>query len=210
MARNVWWRGSAVRLPAVSRLKRSSSLLATCAGVSDRSRAAASSMASGFPSSARQIRMTGSVLTSSRVNPGRTAAARSARSRTDPYSRASAGGTPSGGSGSDGTGFRVSPVTPSGSRLVARMRTPGASASTRPASRATAPIRCSQLSSTRTSRRVASMSASRSSGGTTTRTGSASATQTASGAPIAASTAWGTSSASPTGASGTNQTPSGI
>src|SRR6202042_2160087 len=54
------------------------------------------------------------------------------------------------------------------------------------------------------------MSASRSSGGRTTRTGSASGTQIGSGGPITDSTAWGTSSASPTGASGTNQTPSGI
>src|SRR5580692_521441 len=54
------------------------------------------------------------------------------------------------------------------------------------------------------------MSASRSSGGRTTRTGSASGTQIGSGGPITDRTAWGTSIASPTGASGTNQTPSGI
>ena len=70
---------------AVSRLKRSSSLPGGhLAGVSDRSRAAASSMASGLPSSARQIRMTGSAVTSSTLKPGRTAAPRSASSRTDP------------------------------------------------------------------------------------------------------------------------------
>ena len=56
MARSVWCRGSAVRLPVASSRNRSSSRLATWARVSDRSRAAASSMASGMPSSARQMR----------------------------------------------------------------------------------------------------------------------------------------------------------
>ena len=208
IARRVWCCGSAVRLPADSSANRSSSRPATWAAVSDRSRAAASSMASGLPSSARQIRTAGPTLLESMVNPGRTAPARSASSRTAPYSMASPAVTSGGGSGSAGTGQSVSPITPSGSRLVARMRTSGAAASTRPASSATAAIRCSQLSSTSTSRWLASASVSRSSGGSTV-IHTVSADRRASGTPSAASTACGTSSASRTGASGMNQAPSG-
>ncbi len=95
---------------------------------------------------------------------------------------------------------------PSGSRLAARTRTPGASASTRSARWATASIRCSQLSSTRTRRLSASAVASRSSGRAIFRA----SRRNISGMPTAVSTACGTSSAPRTGASGTNHTPSGM
>lgn len=49
-ARSVWCRGSAVRAPEVSSRNRSSSRAAISAGLSVRSRAAASSMGSGWPS----------------------------------------------------------------------------------------------------------------------------------------------------------------
>ena len=46
-ARSVWWRGNAVRLPPVSTRNRSSSRPTSCVSGSTRSRAAASSKASG-------------------------------------------------------------------------------------------------------------------------------------------------------------------
>ena len=54
-ARRVWWRGRAVRAPEVSSRNRSSRRAAISAGDSVRSRAAASSIGSGWPSSRRQI-----------------------------------------------------------------------------------------------------------------------------------------------------------
>ena len=57
-ARSVWWRGMTVRLPPVSSRNRSSSRSAICWTDSARTRAAASSMASGMPSSRRQISTT--------------------------------------------------------------------------------------------------------------------------------------------------------
>jgi hypothetical protein len=75
----------AVRLPPVSSRNRSSSRAATCAGDIARNLAAASSMASGMPSSARQIRATAAELPSLTSKSGLTAAARSASSRTEAY-----------------------------------------------------------------------------------------------------------------------------
>ena len=51
-----------MRLPPVSRPNRSSRRAATWSGLMARSRAAASSMASGMPSSARQILATAAAL----------------------------------------------------------------------------------------------------------------------------------------------------
>ena len=51
LARSVWWRGSAVRLPRVNRAKRSLSRSATCSTRIALTRAAASSKANGMPSS---------------------------------------------------------------------------------------------------------------------------------------------------------------
>ena len=52
-----------------------------------RIRAAASSIASGIPSSARQIRCTASALAAVTENPGLTARARCSNSSTDAYER---------------------------------------------------------------------------------------------------------------------------
>ncbi len=163
-ARSVWcWRG-AVRAPPVSSRNRSSSRAASCSALIVRSRAAASSMASGIPSSARQIRVTAGTVSSVTVKPERAAAARSFSSRTAAYAMACSASASRGGRASGRTGHRASPVRPSGSRLVARMRSPGHSPSSRSASAAAAPIRCSQLSSTRSAVRVRSAAASRSRG----------------------------------------------
>ena len=67
-ARSVRWRGSAARLPPVSRRKRSSRRAASCSSGIVRSRAAASSIASGSPSRRRQI---SSTTASSSVEAGR-------------------------------------------------------------------------------------------------------------------------------------------
>ncbi len=102
-------------------------------------RAAASSMASGSPSSRAQISATTSVTSKS----GRTAAARSANSATA-SSRADRGGT----------AYSVSPYRFRCVRLVARIVSPGAAASSSVAS-GVASSRCSRLSSTSSSSRSA-------------------------------------------------------
>ena len=82
VARSVRCRGGAVRSPRPSSVKRSASRAAICSADSTVTRAAASSMASGTPSRARQMVATAAALRSVRANPGRAAAARSANSWT--------------------------------------------------------------------------------------------------------------------------------
>jgi len=140
IARCVWCRGIATRLPPVSRPNRSSSRAATCSGAMVRRRAAASSMASGMPSSARQILATAAAFAAVISNPGTTARARWDNSRTEAELSAlpiplTAG---SGGSVSGPTVHGASPVMLSGSRLVARMRICGQAARIRSASVAAA------------------------------------------------------------------------
>lgn len=76
-------------------------------------------------------------------------------------SRLSAPANPSSaGTGMGGTGKVTSPLTPSTSRLVARIRNPGQARSRTPARTAHASRRCSQLSTTNRICRPASRSAS--------------------------------------------------
>lgn len=110
-------------------------------------RAAASSIASGIPSSLRQIWTMAATDGLSAVKVGSTASARLMKSRTASLSRALS----LLGSDSDGTCHMASPVTPSPSRLVASTVGFGHDRSRAVTRRATAPIRCSQLSSTRSS-----------------------------------------------------------
>ena len=117
-------------------------------------RAAASSTASGMPSRRRQISATASALASSSTKPGCTARARSANSCTASLAITASNGEARGGSSRDESGHTCSPATPSASRLVARIRTPGHSRSNPSVRRPTAERRCSQLSNTRTSSRV--------------------------------------------------------
>ena len=74
--------------------------------------------------------------------------------------------SPGPGSASGGSRYRASPATPTGSRLVARIRTSSAAGSSAPHSSATAAITCSQLSSTSSICRRASTPASESATGT--------------------------------------------
>jgi hypothetical protein len=105
-ARNVWWRSGAPRLPLVSRPNRSSSRDAICSSDSVRTRAAASSIPSGIPSSRRQTRASTATLSAVISNPGRTAAAR-CRNSSRPVNRVPAPAPTvqsSSGTGSGATG----------------------------------------------------------------------------------------------------------
>ncbi|MFC7742174.1 hypothetical protein ACFQXA_16300 [Nocardiopsis composta] len=81
-ARMVRCRGGRPSAPVASSRNRSSSRSSTCSAESTRTRAAASSRASGTPSSIRQMRSTASVLPGVSRKPGRAAVARSTKSRT--------------------------------------------------------------------------------------------------------------------------------
>ena len=106
-ARRVCCRRTAVRAPPVSSMKWSRRPSRISVNVKARTRAAASSMASGMPSSRRQISATVAALSSVTPNSGRAKRARSANSSTA-----------SSASGSDGTRHVASPGTEIGSRLV--------------------------------------------------------------------------------------------
>ena len=96
-------------------------------GDSTRTRAAASSIASGMPSSRRQISATAAALPSVEREAGRTAARPVDEQAHRLVAAHSAGAAAPGrpGSASDGTRQAVSPAMPSGSRLVARTRSRG-------------------------------------------------------------------------------------
>ena len=115
------------------------------------SRAAASSIASGSPSSFRQIRSATATGATPPAVPPRAADPRSKNNRTAAACPASRASAVSGGRSSGRTGQITSPGMPSGSRLVASTRSPGAARSSAPASCAHASSRCSQLSSTSSS-----------------------------------------------------------
>jgi hypothetical protein len=122
--------------------------------VSTRVRTAASSIASGSPSSRWHSSTTAAWLASVSSKPPEAAAARSANSVTVSLWRSRASGTvaSAGGSSSGGTGTTCSPGADSGSRLVAIIRTPGAARRISVRTRAAAESRCSQLSTTSSSR----------------------------------------------------------
>ena len=119
-------------------------------------RAAASSIASGMPSSRRQIWATAAAFCVGQRE------ARRGRPRPldeEPHGRRYAARRAGGGERRPGRGRpgrararSTSPATPSGSRLVARTRSPGQARSSASARRAQASTRCSQLSSTSSSR----------------------------------------------------------
>ena len=118
----------------------------------DRTRiwAAASSIASGSPSSLRQTCSTATALSSASRNEGRTSWARCSNSLTASNSASvdAPGVVSSRGSDSGGTGQLCSPSTPSSSRLVVRIDKEAQARSRRSARSATAAARCSQLSRT--------------------------------------------------------------
>ena len=123
--RNVCCRSGAARLPRDSRANRSVNRSRICAGASTRTRAAASSIANGNPSSRRHSSATIGALSLVRAKLGTTARARATNSATDSNRSTPARLTPGSGSGSDGTANSTSPGSSSGSRLVARTLSPG-------------------------------------------------------------------------------------
>ncbi len=146
-ASRVLCRGRLARLPPVSSRNLLPSRAASCATVSALTRAAASSMASGMPSSCRQISPTAATFPAVRPNPGRASAARSQNSRTDSASPAARGSAISGsGTVSGGTGQLASPGTPSLVWLVARIRSRGQLRRSAAIVSAAASMTCSQLS----------------------------------------------------------------
>ena len=153
MARSVCCRASPARDPPVSSANRSSRRASSSSGDITRSRAAASSMPSGMPSSRRQIRPASCTARSSQPSGAPWAAARSASSRTASLAPIASASSPSAGTPSDGTRYTCSPPMPSGSRLVASSATFGHPRSSASASLAHVPMRCSQLSSTNSRRR---------------------------------------------------------
>ena len=104
--------------------------LAIASGGRSFERAAASSIASGSPSSRAQICRDAAALPSSSSKPGRRRAARAANSRTASFAAsASKLGAASPGGASGGTGYSCSPRGASGARLVASTSSRGAAAS---------------------------------------------------------------------------------
>ena len=184
VARRVCWRVRAVRLPAARTSRLSPSRAAIWSSDSAATRAAASSMASGMPSSRRQISSMVASSSAFGLNCG-SAAARSTNRRL--------------ASASDGTRQATSPSQCSGSRLVASTRTPGPARSRSSARRAQASMTCSQLSSTMIASRVARWAA------------SASCAERCAGigTPAASAVACATRPPSARPASSTNQMPSG-
>ena len=169
-----------------------------------RNLAAASSIASGIPSSARQTRTIVGNEWALTARSLRTAPARSRSSRTAGEDSISPVLASPSGKASGPTGHSASPVMPSGSLLVARIRSRRHSPSTRSANFAAASITCSQLSSMSSASRsrIAAISPSAASA-------LGAAPSRASRRPSPASVACATSPSAPMAASSTSQTPSG-
>ncbi len=196
--RRVRWRSGRSRPPADRRPSRSPSRWAIAAGDRRRTRAAASSMASGRPSSRRTISATAAPFSAVSVNSGRTAIARSTNRRTaSDAMRTSTSVAPAGGSDSGGTVNSCSPEIRSGARLDTMTVRRGAPRR-RSATIGAADTTCSKLSRTSSACRSRRWSRTRSIGG-----------WRGASRPIEAAIAEGTSSGSVTGASGTNHAPSG-
>ena len=116
-------------------------------GASSFARAAASSIASGSPSSCLQTRATSGALAVSSSNSGSTACARAAKRRTASVLTSASNGRSALGISNGGTGYSRSAASRNGARLVARIHRRGAAASRSPTKGAAERI-CSKLSST--------------------------------------------------------------
>ena len=211
-ARNVWCRGNAVRDPLVSKRKRSVRRSAICGGVRARRRAAASSIASGIPSSRRQISAIasrfcvgdGEVRAGPR-GPGRRTAGPTDRRRRTADRRQARAVRPGAGARPGCSAVRGWWSARAGA---------GQAASSESTRSATSWTRCSQLSSTSSTRRSAITSTSRSSrraaGREVLRREVVCRLSTYSLAPSVVRIVGATSAASASGASSTNQMPSPV
>ena len=153
--RSVCCRSGRSRAPPVSSPILSSSRASRACGGKSLTLAAASSMASGSPSSRWQISATAPAFPLVSSKPADAACARCTNRRTDAHrcTFAASPPAPAGGTGSGGTGNSCSPLSRNTIRLVTSATTPGAAPSSSATSGA-APITCSKLSSTSTSRRA--------------------------------------------------------
>ena len=186
--------GTAVRDPPVRRRKLSSSSPATRSGVKVRRRAAASSKASGTPSSLRQI----SAIAASWPSIRKSGLAWRARSTSSSPASLALGSDVSSGSVIDRSPSAASPGIPNSSRLVATTLVSGADVSISATVEAVASIRCSQLSTT-SSTSLPDRCSIRAFRGSKSDCGMASASRNATSTP----------SGSETGPSGTSHVPSG-
>ncbi len=194
----VWCLGVAVRRRAPNSRGLSSRRAARASTPSTATRDAANSIASGKPSSFRQISTTSGAFASVSAKSSAIAVTRSTNSCTAGKAAASAAVSPDDGCGlaRGPRWYWRSPGTASRSRLVAKMLTPGAPPRSAVARLAAASMTCSQLSSSssiRWSLRPA------------TRPGSGSAVRTS--RPSTVATALGTRRGSPSGARSTSQMP---
>ena len=126
--------GTAVRSPTVKSFRESSSFSEICSTESAPTLAAASSMASGSPSSLRHISATARMFSDPIVKVGSRCRTRSAKSRADSERSISptVGERRGSGTESAGTGHLDSPATLRASRLVARTRKRGQESSNTP------------------------------------------------------------------------------
>ncbi len=186
------------RAPPVSRGRRGSSRASRAWGARRLLRAAASSIASGSPSSRRHTSATAPAFAAVRVKAGATAWARVAKRRTAAEVAAWSGDAVAGsGSTSGGTGNWCSPATCRTARLVTSTVSRG-QAIISPATVGAAAATCSNLSSRMSMSRRANEAARR----------SGSDRSPASRTPSAWAIAGSTSAGSASGARSTNQTPS--
>ncbi len=150
MLLKVWCRVAAVRRPLVRMPKRSSSRAASSAMPNVPTRDAAISIASGKPSSRRQISTMNGTSASPIVNASSLASMCETKSSTAGRSRASRSGSASapGGSSNGASRNTRSPSMRSGSWLVATMLMPGQPLRMASVTCAAVSITCSQLSNT--------------------------------------------------------------
>ena len=147
VADSVWWRaGPWRRWCRCRRSRRSSRRRCSVPRLTTPTRLAASSMASGSPSSVRTSRVTAAAVASSTTRSGEAARARSRKRATEGTARS----TPSAAGSSSGDSQKTcSAGRPSLSRLVASTRRPVPCSDISLTRSETAPTTCSQLSSTR-------------------------------------------------------------
>ena len=144
MLRSVFCRAGKSRAPPTRKLRRSLNSISIFCGGNTRTRAAASSIASGKPSSCWQISTTADTFSFVTVKAGFTATARSINIATASYCVSRSNGGNRFGSGRDkgGTGYSISPDRRNTSLLVTNTFTRGAAVRS-------SLTRCSKLSNTR-------------------------------------------------------------
>ncbi len=159
VARSVRCLGGRSAWPPARTSSGRSSLARISSALSSLTRAAASSSASGIPSSALQIPTRACAFAPESANCGSTARARAVNTAIESFRASSARSSVGSGTGSGGTGYSCSPEIRRGTRLVTRSRSRGAACRSRSRTGA-ALTRRSKLSRTTSASRVRSSRAS--------------------------------------------------